>query len=672
MSNWREISVEFTPELQEEWKKLGFSYEECKGFVDNGLAADDAYFADYLRRCCNLEDLDQESIKRLKEIYTNNDMSQLGYSDIKNKPAQEWLDKEYSLEKWKDIPNLQISGEELEGSLNFANFINVNLIDLQCNNNLLTSLDVSKLVNLVKLDCSNNRLVGVLDLSNLTKLRKLDCSNNELTNILLPLDLEKLNLEEVKIDSNNIDYANLDKRFLKYLPTLATKSEIREIFRAEWRKIIQERFDIPGDIRNIQFFATWWNPNCTLVLNKIVWYAIRLVVYEPSKKQTPQVLKIIKISEHLYLEKAKEKMKKLQEILNGDNPILAVYSDTNFSPSDIIQRIDLQLEETDLNSPDKYLEPTDLVWRNMKIPILDCYHVAVYLGYGRVAHIGSSKFMKASKIKDNKRLLGARVDNWKDFLHSTNELRLIRYHPVIPFQRPEKIKENITKAVLAEYGAEEYSFLSNNCEHFATMCVCGIPFSTQADKIKLLANRVYLNLAQELAKNEQEFAKMSTSETFKEEIEKLRNYKSKEIEKLKSKGKLIEEEQLQLDRLKEQIKELKELWEQQYFQAPTAIIAKWNQIIRTKTNIKGTIEKIIPFPKNKNRVIVINKVLVYAVRLLEYDPQTQKLTELKRFAKNKVGYATLEKALKKVNKILESEKNVEEKLIPQIEIPTNK
>jgi len=40
-----------------------------------------------------------------------------------------------------------------------------------------------------------------------------------------------------------------------------------------------------------------------------------------------------------------------------------------------------------------------------------CYHVAVYLGNKRVAHIGSSKFVKASKLKDNKALLGARSDH---------------------------------------------------------------------------------------------------------------------------------------------------------------------------------------------------------------------------------------------------------------------
>jgi len=45
----------------------------------------------------------------------------------------------------------------------------------------------------------------------------------------------------------------------------------------------------------------------------------------------------------------------------------------------------------------------------MNIP--GCYHVAVYLGNGLITHIGSSKFVKASKMKENKKLLGARADS---------------------------------------------------------------------------------------------------------------------------------------------------------------------------------------------------------------------------------------------------------------------
>ena|SRR6266508_4748671 len=85
--------------------------------------------------------------------------------------------------------------------------------------------------------------------------------------------------------------------------------------------------------------------------------------------------------------------------------------------------------------------------------------------------------------------------------------KLIRYHPIIPFKKPEIIQEQLTKAILAEYGAEEYSFLGNNCEHFATLVVCGMPFSTQADKFKLLFGNI--DLEKEIAVSNARFAKMS-------------------------------------------------------------------------------------------------------------------------------------------------------------------
>ncbi len=53
---------------------------------------------------------------------------------------------------------------------------------LDCNNNQLTKLDVSKNTKLTSLYCYGNKLT-TLDLSNNTKLFYLQCSNNRLTNL---------------------------------------------------------------------------------------------------------------------------------------------------------------------------------------------------------------------------------------------------------------------------------------------------------------------------------------------------------------------------------------------------------------------------------------------------------------------------------------------------------
>jgi len=74
----------------------------------------------------------------------------------------------------------------------------------------------------------------------------------------------------------------------------------------------------------------------------------------------------------------------------------------------------------------------------------------------------------------------------------------------------------------------------------------------------------------------------------------------------------------------------------------------------------GTIEQITPL--ENNQVLVINKVLLYAIRLFEY--KDQQLTELARYAKNKVGYATLADAQAKVERVM-----VELNQTAQIETP---
>ena len=59
-----------------------------------------------------------------------------------------------------------------------------NLEKLDCKNNNLTRLDVSKNTKLTKLYCESNQLTG-LDLSKNTALKELSCSNNQLTSLEL-------------------------------------------------------------------------------------------------------------------------------------------------------------------------------------------------------------------------------------------------------------------------------------------------------------------------------------------------------------------------------------------------------------------------------------------------------------------------------------------------------
>lgn len=130
--------------------------------------------------------------------------------------------------------NYETRGVKLNGNISFAPFDaletldcswsqlssldvskNVNLTKLHCYNNELSSLDVSQNINLTELYCSNNPL-GSLDVSSNVNLMNLYCWNNGLTS----LDVSKnVNLMELScyinkltsLDvSNNVNLTKLD------------------------------------------------------------------------------------------------------------------------------------------------------------------------------------------------------------------------------------------------------------------------------------------------------------------------------------------------------------------------------------------------------------------------------------------------------------------------------
>ena len=82
----------------------------------------------------------------------------------------------------------------------------------------------------------------------------------------------------------------------------------------------------------------------------------------------------------------------------------------------------------------------------------------------------------------------------------------------------------------------------------------------------------------------------------------------------------------------------------------------WTSLLQNhkdKLKIGGNIKEIISLEWNENQLIVVNQYALYAVRLLEYNPNSKEITELSKFPNNtKVnGYSTLEKALNRATKI---------------------
>ncbi|RGB40086.1 hypothetical protein C1646_664136 [Rhizophagus diaphanus] len=111
--------------------------------------------------------------------------------------TQKYLDKQYPIIGDRtNLNELKMTDENLEGHLDLSDFINLKKLD--CSNNKLTSLNISKNEKLTEIDCSQNNLIS-LDLSNCSNLKSVTANCNRLNELKLPVienndKLEYLNL----------------------------------------------------------------------------------------------------------------------------------------------------------------------------------------------------------------------------------------------------------------------------------------------------------------------------------------------------------------------------------------------------------------------------------------------------------------------------------------------
>lgn len=120
--------------------------------------------------------------------------------------AKEWFDEWYPKEERKLITWLELRRKGFQEELDLSDF--VNLEELNCSDNKLTSLNLSECSKLKTINCSENQLTN-LDVSNCSYLVKLSCNNNKLINLILPKDCNKL--KELRLHNNNF---NKDLSFL--------------------------------------------------------------------------------------------------------------------------------------------------------------------------------------------------------------------------------------------------------------------------------------------------------------------------------------------------------------------------------------------------------------------------------------------------------------------------
>ena len=102
------------------------------------------------------------------------------------------------------VYDMDVSGKSISNLTGISYF--PSLRTLYCQNNTLTSLNVSSLTALMKLNCSGNRLTS-LNVSSNNVLNVLECQNNQLTSLILPN--ASTTLSEVRCYGNRLKGNNM-------------------------------------------------------------------------------------------------------------------------------------------------------------------------------------------------------------------------------------------------------------------------------------------------------------------------------------------------------------------------------------------------------------------------------------------------------------------------------
>lgn len=246
------------------------------------------------------------------------------------------------------------------------------------------------------------------------------------------------------------------------------------------KELVRKRTNLSNPVEVIRFEAPSWNNNLATVINGYHW--VHLLVYDkesntvrvfPSDSSETKWGIGNSREAHYSLASAQSEASWLRERMQYEaNPILYIHPRAN-EYTYFSNLVCSPYVKIDYNASISDFKPLDIAWVRKRAgltPLIEYYHVGVYVGNGDIIHLSG----------DNE---GAGKVSWSTFLKGqTGELR--RYHPIIPFKN---YKQLIGEAVWAKdnnYGKNNYMLLNRNCEHLANMLVYGIYYSQQMAEFK--------------------------------------------------------------------------------------------------------------------------------------------------------------------------------------------
>ncbi len=193
--------------------------------ITNGIVINEENFPDESFRGMLKENFDQDD----NGIFDEEEIESASWIDCENRGIQSLAGIEY----FTEVENLYCNNNQLT-SLDIS--ANTKLAFFDCGNNQLTELNTSENSALIELNCSDNQLTE-LDVSANTELQKLFCESNQLTELdvsanteLQRLDCDDNQLTELDMSSNQaLEELGCSENALTVL-TLGTKPVLKTVY----------------------------------------------------------------------------------------------------------------------------------------------------------------------------------------------------------------------------------------------------------------------------------------------------------------------------------------------------------------------------------------------------------------------------------------------------------